>query len=413
MEDSISLFELNQQVARTLAAHFSSPLWVTAEIASLNVASNGHCYLELIEKNSRTGATAAKAKAMVWANRWWLLREMFERGTQQPLQAGMKVMVKVLVTMHEAFGYALNIIDIEPNYTLGEMQRRRQEIINQLTEEGMIDMNKSVPMPQLTQRIAIISANTAAGYGDFCHQLQNNDYGICFYTHLFPAQMQGEHTVNSVIQALDSIFTHRDAFDVVVIIRGGGSVIDLNSFDNYELALNIANFPLPVIVGIGHERDSTVLDVVAHLSVKTPTAAAAFLIDRMAEQLSILENLQQQTLDASRGRIEREQIRLEHINNAVQGVRLRLGQQQNYLSLIEERIAMLAKQHIITENQRLTLIQKTIDMAQPDNILSRGFSITRLNGKAVRDASMLKPGDIVETVTSQGKFSSEVVQPNH
>lgn len=407
MEESLSLYELNRMVALTIAENFGTPLWITAEIASLNVASNGHCYLELIEKNPKNGTTTARAKAMVWANRWWLVRETFEKGTGQALQAGMKVMVQVMVNMHEAYGYSLVIQNIEPNYTLGEMQRKRMEIIQRLTDEGMIDMNREVPMPRPIQRIAIVSTNTAAGYGDFCHQLANNEFGLKFYTHLFPAQMQGEQTESSVIEALNKIYEHQELFDVAVIIRGGGSVVDLNSFDSYELAVNIANFPLPVIVGIGHERDNTVLDTVAHLSVKTPTAAAAFLIERMADELSTIEDLQARLLDSSQGRIEREQNRLERFNNVIQGTHIRLGQQLNRLTLIQERIGMLLHNRIETEKQKMDFAQRTIQMAQPDNILKRGFSITRLNGKAVRDASTVKAGDIIETTTAHGSFLSE------
>ena len=408
MEEALSLYQLNKMVAQVITNHFDAPIWVIAEIAQISNPSNGHCYLELIEKHPKSGQTTARARAMIWSNRWWLIKETFEQGSGQRLQSGMKVMINVLVTMHEAYGYSLVIQDIEPSFTVGEMQRKRLEIIQRLTDEGMLDVNKGLPLPTPTQRIAIISANNAAGYGDFCHQLDNNEYGLKFYTHLFPAALQGEQTAASVIQALDHIYRHQELFDVVVIIRGGGSVIDLNSFDNYDLALNVANFPLPVIVGIGHERDNTVLDVVAHTSVKTPTAAAAFLIEMMANELSHIEELQSRMLDMTQGRIERENLRLARMANAVQGTHLRLGQQLNRLTLIEERISMMARQRLTVEDQRLTLIQKTIDMAQPDNILKRGFSITRLNGKAVRDASRLTPGDIVETQTAHGSFTSEV-----
>lgn len=412
MQEAISLYQLNRQVAQVVTDSFDSPVWVIAEIAQISIPSNGHCYLELIEKHPQTGQTTARARAMIWNNRWWLIRETFEQGTGQHLQSGMKVMISVQVTMHEAYGYSLVIQDIEPAYTVGEMQRKRMEIIQRLSDEGMLEVNRSLPMPTLVQRIAIISANTAAGYGDFCHQLAHNEYGLAFYTHIFPAAMQGDQTAASVIQALDRIYQHQEHFDVVVIIRGGGSVIDLNSFDDYDLALNIANFPLPVIVGIGHERDNTVLDIVAHTSVKTPTAAAAFLIERMANELNHIEELQNRILEMTQGRIERENLRLARMANAVQGTHLRLGQQLNRLTLIEERISMMSRQRITVEGQRLSLIQKTIDMAQPDNILKRGFSITRLNGKAVRDASRLHPGDIVETQTAHGTFTSKVEAKN-
>lgn len=408
MEEALSLYQLNRMVAQVVAQSFDSPIWIVAEIAQISNPSNGHCYLDLVEKDPRSGASIARARAMIWSNRWWLIRETFEQGSGQRLQSGMKVMISVQVTMHEAYGYSLVIQDIEPSYTVGEMQRKRLEIIQRLTDEGMLDVNKGLPLPSPTQRIAIVSANNAAGYGDFCHQLDNNEYGLRFYTHLFPAALQGEQTVPSVIQALNRIYEHQDLFDVVVIIRGGGSVVDLNSFDNYELALNVANFPLPVIVGIGHERDNTVLDIVAHTSVKTPTAAAAMLIEMAANELSHLEDLQTQMLDLTRGRIERENLRLARMTNVIQSSHLRLGQQLNRLTLIQERIALFSRQRIAQERQQLTLAQKTIEMAQPDNILKRGFCITRINGKAVKDASQLKIGDIIETQTANGNISSEV-----
>lgn len=409
MKNSISLYELNHQIARAVSERFASPVWVTAEIAQLGVASNGHCYLELIEKNANSGATTARCKAIIWANRWPLIKMTFEQGTGgQALAAGIKVLVMAQVTMHEAYGFSLTITDIEPTYTIGEMQRKRQEIIRRLTDEGMIDANRSLPLPRPTQRIAIISADTAAGYGDFCHQLANNEWGLHFCTHLFPAKMQGEQTEKSVIAALDRIYSHYTLFDAVVIIRGGGAVADLNSFDSYELALNIANFPLPVIVGIGHERDSTVLDIVANLSVKTPTAAAAFLIDRMADELSILENLQNLMADALRDRMEAEQAQLKQFEQTVQGQHLSIGRHLSQLALMRERITMLARMRMEKEAQALDFIDRTIELSKPENILRRGFSITRLNGKALTSAKTLHSGDIIETETSDGTFVAEV-----
>ena len=408
MEESLTLYELNRQVSVAVSQHFRLPVWVTAEIAQLSVASNGHCYLDLVEQDPDTRATRAKARATVWANRWAVVRATFEAGTGQMLTAGIKVLVQVQVTMHEAYGYTLNILNIDPSYTLGEMQRKRQEIIRRLTEDGIIDANRSLTLPRLTQRIAIVSANTAAGYGDFCHQLANNEWHLQFYTHIFAAAMQGEQTAPSVIRALDHIYQHAELFDAVVIIRGGGAVSDLNSFDDYELALNVANFPLPVIVGIGHERDSTVLDVVAHTSVKTPTAAAAFLIDRLTNELATLTQLQEMMLDATRGRTERESVRLDRITNAVRDSHLRLGQQLNHLTLLRERLTMLLHSRIEQEQQRTTYLQRAIDMAQPENILRRGFSITRRNGKAIKSAAEVQPGDTLETQTADGTIRSTI-----
>ncbi len=408
MKDSLSLLQLNRQVAQVIAEKFDEPVWIVAEIAQLNLASNGHCYLELIEKSKRTNAIVAKAKAMIWANHWWAISHTFEEETRQRLQAGLKVMLEVQVQMHEAFGYSLIIQDIDASFTLGEMQRKKQEIIQRLTDEGMIDVNKSLNLPRLTQRIAIVSANTAAGYGDFCHQLENNEYGLKFYIHLFPAIMQGEKTESSVIHALEQIYAHQNKFDVVVIIRGGGAVSDLNSFDSYELALNIANFPLPIITGIGHERDSTVLDAVAHTSVKTPTAAAAFLIEKQANELGHLYDLQELILTHSKGRLEKEEMKMEHLTQAIRGTHLRLGQHMNQLQLMQAQIKLLVTQKISAEKQKLNYLEKSIEISQPDNILKRGFSITRKNGKAIRHSDEISAGDTLETQTSDGIIMSIV-----
>ena len=408
MQDSLSLYQLNRQVAQTISQNFRAPVWVTAEIAQLSVASNGHCYMDLVEQDPVTHATLAKARATVWANRWALVRLTFEEGTGQMLTAGIKVLIEVQVTMHEAFGYSLNVLNIDPSYTLGEMQRKRQEIIRRLTEEGIIDANRTLSLPRLPQRLAIISANTAAGYGDFCHQLEHNEWSLKFYTHLFPAAMQGDQTAPSVIRALDQVYQHIELFDAVVIIRGGGAVADLNSFDDYNLAFNVANFPLPIIVGIGHERDKTVLDEVAHTSVKTPTAAAAMLIERLADELGLVMNFQETLLSLLPQRMEHERAQLDRITATVCGSHLRLNQELNTLTLLRQHLSALLSLRLDKEKQQIDFMQRTVQMAQPDNLLKRGFSITRVNGHAVKDASTLHPGDVLETQTAKGKVRSVV-----
>lgn len=400
--EAISLQQLNQQVASVIHATFDEPVWITAELSDVRVANNGHCYMQLVEKDPKRGTMLAFANAHIWANRWWLIRDSFQQQTGQAFQSGLKVMLLVEVTMHEAYGYSLNILDVDPTYTLGEMARRRMEILAQLKQDGVIDMNRELPFPALPQRIAIISAEGAAGYGDFCHQLHANEWGLCFYTHLFPAIMQGQQTESSVISALERIALYEDLFDVVVIIRGGGASADLASFDSYELALNIANFPLPVITGIGHDRDQTVLDHVAHTSVKTPTAAAALLIDTLSQQLSTLQQLQEDIIDNTRGRIEQEQLRLHRMINLVRGTHIALGQQINHLTLTAERIKLLSTQRLQNDQQKLSYIERTIQMAQPDNLLKRGFSITRINGHAVRSVSEVPPGAELQIQTADG-----------
>lgn len=407
--EAISLQQLNQRVASVIQETFADPVWVMAELSDVRVANNGHCYMQLVEKDPKRGTMLAFANAHIWANRWWLIRDSFVQQTGQAFQSGLKVLLLVQVTMHEAYGYSLNILDVDPTYTLGEMALRRQQILKQLTADGVIDMNRELDFPTLPQRIAIISAAEAAGYGDFCNQLHDNEWGLCFYTHLFPAAMQGQQTESSVIGALERIAAYEDLFDVVVIIRGGGASADLASFDSYELALNIANFPLPVITGIGHDRDQTVLDRVAHTSVKTPTAAAALLIDVLSQQLGKLQELEESVQEHTRGRIEREQLRLQRLLNVVRGTHISLGQQQNRLTLMGERIKMLTTQRVQNDQQKLVYLERTVQMVQPDNILKRGFSITRLNGHAIRSAQEVPEGARLEIQTSDGKVAAVAI----
>ena len=291
----LSLLELNNLVRGVVSEAFPGTCWVRAEMSDVRTnASSGHCYLEFIEKNPITGQLVARARGSIWAKTFRMLKPYFEMETGQLFASGLKVLVKVSVEFHELYGYSLTVLDIDPAYTLGDMLRKRMEIIRQLKEEGVFTLNKELPFPVLPKRIAVITSPTAAGYEDFLNQLANNKAGYPFYPKLFPALMQGERTEESVIAALDRIYHHIDCFDVVVIIRGGGSTSDLNSFDSYLLAANCAQFPLPVITGIGHERDDTILDMVAHTRMKTPTAVAEFLIGRMDAAAEELEDLQQE-----------------------------------------------------------------------------------------------------------------------
>lgn len=408
MRDSISLLELNRQISEVVNAAFDSFIWVTAEISEIRIASNGHCYLELVEKSKKTSTIVARQRATIWNQRWWLMKETFEVTTGQTLKAGIKILVCVQVQMHEAYGMSLNIVDIDPSFTLGEMALRRQEIINRLTEEGMIDMNKELEMPITPQRIAVISAKNAAGFGDFCHQLENNEYGAKFYIHLFPATMQGEKTESSIIEALNNIYNNVELFDVVVIIRGGGGVADLASFDSYDLAVNIANFPIPVIVGIGHERDNTILDIVAHTSVKTPTAAAALLIDFLGEQISHIEQLKEEMVEAVSWRMETNKNLLTRYLSAIKTTQLSLREQLNHINLLGEKIKTSANLLIERQKQRHELLGKTIELTRPENILARGFSITRFEGHAIKDSTKIPDNATIETQTAKGIIVSKV-----
>ena len=292
--DSLSLLELNALVRRSLEQCLPDEYWIQAELSDVRSNTTGHCYLEFVQKDPRSNNLVAKARGMIWSNIYRLLKPYFEETTGQLFASGIKVLVKVTVQFHELYGYSLTVLDIDPAYTLGDMARRRREILMQLEEEGVLTLNKELEMPVLPQRIAVISSATAAGYGDFCHQLQHNSGGFFFYTELFPALMQGNQVEESVLAALDRINDRVNEFDVVVIIRGGGATSDLSGFDTYLLAAACAQFPLPVITGIGHERDDTILDMVAHTRMKTPTAVAEFLIGRMDAAAEELEDLQQE-----------------------------------------------------------------------------------------------------------------------
>ena len=404
--------------------------WVIAETSDLRLNRSGHCYTELIEKDDR-GTTIAKIGAAIWAGTYRDLYNKFLRSTGQVLATGMKVMVKVTVNFHSLYGMKVVINDIDPNYTLGDMARQRQEIINRLTAEGIIDLNKELPWPEVPQRIAIISAEGAAGYGDFMNQLTGNPYGLQFYTCLFNAVMQGAQTVPTVMAAMDRINRHIDLFDCVVIIRGGGATSELNSFDNYDLASYVANFPIPVIVGIGHERDVTVLDYVAALRVKTPTAAAETLIQRGTTALAHLDELQDAVVTAvrdtvgqarehlaffttmipaaARHLIDTNRIRLDnHARNipfAAQGL---IANQRTRLERAVERMGDAASRALQREQQRLVALGDKATLLSPVNTLQRGYSLVRRGDKCVTAADQLHSGDQITVQFATGTTDATV-----
>lgn len=427
--NALTLYELNGLVRQTLRLTLDTPYWVCAEISELRV--NRHCYIELVQKDDYGSSMIAKARAQIWASRWSMLSAMFERTTGQRLAPGLQVMVQVEVTFHELYGFSLNIIDIDPTYTLGDIAKRRREIMQQLREEGVIDMNKELPLPRLLQRVAVISSASAAGYGDFCNQLHGNRRGLAFVTQLFQASMQGANTDVSIIAALDRIAAQADLWDIVVITRGGGATSDLNCFDSLELAENVAQFPLPIITGIGHERDDTVIDMVAHTRVKTPTAAAEFLIHHQEMELDTLENLYESILSEAASMLGEEKSRLKALSSQLPLIssqftakaRLHLVQLLNSvesmcsqitaredrrLAALENKLPMLAPMLLSKEKARLEMADVKISSADPQRILNLGFSITRIKGKAVRDASCVKEGEEITTTLASGTVTSTV-----
>lgn len=407
--DSLSLLELNALVRRSLEQCLPDEYWIQAELSDVRSNTTGHCYLEFVQKAPRSNSLIAKARGMIWNNIYRLLKPYFEESTGQLFTSGIKVLVKVSVQFHELYGYSLTVLDIDPTYTLGDMARRRREILLQLEEEGVLTLNKELEMPVLPQRIAVISSATAAGYGDFCHQLKHNPYGFFFYTELFPALMQGNQVEESVLAALDCINARSDEFDLVVIIRGGGATSDLSGFDTYLLAAACAQFPLPIITGIGHERDDTVLDSVAHTRVKTPTAAAELLIHRIGEAAGRLEELSARLQQGAYAMLEREQRRLDAIQSRIPSlVHRRLSEARFALLTARKDLSQVTRNLLSRQRHRLELLRQRIADNSPEKLLNRGYSITLKDGKAVTDASLLQPGDRLTTRLWKGEVESTV-----
>lgn len=398
-------------------------VWVQAEFSDLRVVG-GHCYMELIEKDA-AGRTVAKIRAMIWASTLGPLRRKFYEATGRDIATGLKVLVRGSASHHALYGLSFVISDIDPSYTLGDLERLRREILERLAREGVAGMNRSLPVPTAPQRIAVISAAGAAGYGDFTDQLAANPEGFVFYPALFQAVMQGERTAPSILAALDSIEMSVDFWDIVVIIRGGGSTSDLNGFDNLELARRVATFPIPVAVGIGHERDRNVLDELACVRCKTPTAVAAWLIDSLhtayASATDAVTRIARYASDALKG----EQIRLANIGQTLPAVarervmhaRLSLTQlaarversgkegvsrARQYTDRVEQRLQSATTAAMERERMRLRRLEDMVRVLSPENTLKRGYSITRVDGKAVTDPKVVAPGTRIETQLAEG-----------
>ena len=477
-EKRLTLYELNSLVREVIECELSNEYWVEAELSECR-ESRGHCYMELVQYDEgpaaayaavpqqptqRSATPLARASAKCWASKWMLIRPHFERTTGQRLHAGMKVLLKVYAQFHEAFGFSWIVTDIDPTYTLGDMARKRQEIIRQLKAEGVFDLQRELRLPLFCQRIAVISSETAAGYGDFCNQLADNPYGFRFETRLFPAIMQGDGVEQSIIDALEKIFqmqteslelrterydytqgekipqqgnhtsqfsTLSSQFDCVVIIRGGGATADLSGFDTLALAENVANFPIPIITGIGHDRDESILDMVSHLRVKTPTAAAAFLIDHLKTVLDSLNDSQEQILRLAQQKLTyyksqfatvaellprlfsnvkiRQEARLDVLNNSIaHHAQQKILNSQLSIVNLENRLPILLDRRLMTEKHRLQLIEEKAKSLDPALLLQRGYSITLKDGRALRDAAVLRPGDEIETRLANGTVRSTV-----
>ena len=402
-------------VREAIETELPDEYWVEAELSECR-ENSGHCYMELIEKDERTNTPIARASAKCWRQTWQMAKPYFERTTGQQLRAGMKVLIKVYAQFHEAYGFSWIVSDIDPTYTLGDMARKRQEIIRQLKEEGVFDLQRELRIPTFAKRIAVISAQNAAGYGDFCRQLEDNDYGFRFEVTLFPAIMQGEQVESSIIAALNAIYEATvpdgepsDPYDCVVIIRGGGATADLSGFDTLALAENVAQFPLPVITGIGHDRDESILDMVANTKVKTPTAAAALLIDNLRQVLERINSAQQHLTTAISTKLSTLNVQLSSLQALIPTLALRtIGDQRHRIEMQESRLPVAIERRLTSQKHLLESLSLKLQGFDPQLLLSRGYSITLHNGRAVRDPRQLKVGDEIETRVEHGTIRSVV-----
>lgn len=450
---ALSLRQYTSEIANSIRTNpVLQSRWVIAELSDVS-ERGGHCYMELVEKDDR-GVTIARLRGTIWANNFaYKIKPKFEQITGQKFKSGLKVMLFGSASFHEQYGLSFNITDVDPSFTIGDMERIRREIIETLTREGVVNCNKMLQMPRVPQRIAIISAKGAAGYGDFMNQLQSNPVGFKFYTHLFEATMQGETTSNSVIKALNDIEMTIDLWDCVVIIRGGGATSDLNGFDNLELARRVATFALPVVVGIGHERDRTVLDDIANVRVKTPTAAAEWLImcaqQTLDQALALANQVARYVKDRTSGAskqlshiegtipiIAKQQIiksksnlaaiasalpymtknRILSANRTIDAIARdvqhsaigKISAAQTYLKTMSDALANAAPKAIANQDKRLKALENIVEALSPQKTLKRGFSLTKVNGKTVKSIDQLADNDVITTYLADGEITSVV-----
>ena len=410
MKEKLSLTELQLVIKDSLYLALPDLYWVTAEISEIKENYNGHCYLELVEKHPDEVIIRSRVRAVIWSSRYRFIKSFFENSAGESLREGLKVLIRVKIEYHEIYGLSLVVNDIDPAFTIGEVALKRQQILKRLGEEGVLTMNRDIEFPILPQRIAVISSASAAGYTDFMNHLKGNGFGYVFYTSLFETPMQGKELENGIIKALEKISIHSGEFDLAVIIRGGGSQTDLSWFDNYNVAFYVTQFPLPVITGIGHDKDLSVTDIVAHRSLKTPTAVADFLIECMISAENHLTDLGSEIADRSRYMIEEGKSRIET-------ARLRIIPVSRNMILLNNN-AIIRKTEILTSLSKNSLgflinrvagFENSLKILDPANVLKRGFTITSINGKIIKESSILKKDDIIDTRFSDGSINSKVL----
>ncbi len=454
MAEKLSLTELQFIIRDSLYMSLPDMYWVIAEISELNENQAGHCYLELIEKQTDDKNIRSRARGIIWSSRYRFLKSLFENMTGETLRSGIKVLIKVKVEYHEIYGLSLIITDIDPSFTIGEMAIKKQLIIKQLEQEGVFSMNKELDFPLFPRRIAIISSRNAAGYTDFINHLRQNSYGYIFYTAFFESAMQGDETEQGIIKSLDKIGENYIMFDLVVIIRGGGSQTDLSWFDNYNIAYYITQFPLPIITGIGHDKDLSVTDMVAYLALKTPTAVADYIIDsvvrvesHLAEMSSEIRNLSQHIVEKNKNRVESSKMRLLPLSRImVSGIKDKLSDEiiaiinigkkyiykagtisatqrselvsaaksfsaakRLYIEEMHRRLNILTLSNLSSRNGKVTSLENTLNILNPENVLLRGYTITSLNGRILKKSDKIKKEDLIDTQFADGRVKSKVV----
>ena len=409
--EKLSLTELQQIIKDSLYMALPDFYWVIAEISEIKENYTGHCYLELIEKQPDEKNATARVKAIIWNNRYRFLSSFFKDATGESLKNGMKVLIKVKIEYHELYGLSLLISDIDPSFTIGEMAMKRQLIIRKLEEDGVISMNRELEFPLLPQRVAVISSEGAAGYRDFISHLKGNSFKYVFYTALFDTVMQGTETEKSVIASLEKISGKQELFDVVAIIRGGGSQSDLSWFDNYNIAFYVTQFPIPVITGIGHEKDMSVTDMVANQALKTPTAVADYLVEQTAETETVLNKMTQGVDEITRSVIHKNRSLLESFRNKMISGAGRVNT-ASMMNIERHRADLLKGASNLLEKvrTRMNVMENTLAILDPENVMQRGYSITTLNGRLIKKASEAKIDDTIETMFSDGKIKSKVIK---
>ncbi|MGB0391529.1 MAG: exodeoxyribonuclease VII large subunit [Salibacteraceae bacterium] len=436
MPKSHTLLQLSQSIERFIKSTFNSTYWVSAEISKLNFyPKSGHCYPELVEKAN--GKIVAEIRSTIWSSTYQRLAHKFKSETGEELREGMKILFFIQVKYSPTHGISLNIVDIDPSYTLGEIAKEKKQTIKKLKDQNLFEANKQVPFPYFPQRIAIVSVISSKGYQDFLETMKAKASHINYFQELFPAILQGDNAVSSITEQLELIEKRSANFDIVLIIRGGGGDVGLNCYNNFQMASKVASFPIPVITGIGHSTNETVVEMVSHTNKITPTAVADSLVEiyrrlelQLNQSFELLTNVldskikpqKQQLLNYihflksfSSKPISGERILLNKVQNRIWGASKELIQfERNKIdSEIKDKLTYKCKEQLQKSFNDIDVFTTKLKMLDPKNVLKRGFSITSVNGKIVTDTRNLKIGQVLTTQLQNGIIASEIKEINN